>query len=407
MKKLSSISERATSRGFSLIEVMIALALSLIAMLVIIEIFSISEARKRVTSGAADAQQTGSINLYQVGRTARMGGSGITQGDKLWGCTLNANRGGTQLVPPTATYPAPFDTIPVATRIFPASVFTGQGFAGNGATAVRGSDVVVFFSGDGESGQVQYDLAAAPLAGSNPSMIVQGNSNGFRRRDLLLAVQADRGPADCWVAQVNGKATGTNAFQPYVPGSTSKMQTVIPLDNGTDGPYNIAGGLSFLPSGQATRIVNLGRTPNFMAYAVNDRNQLVQYDFLNLSGFATNDPLVIAENVVDFRALLGVSDPAGSAVTWVSTASGKWSPTSLQATPNNADLIVAVRIAMVVKTGSVSNEAGAPTSYVLFPELATPLRQEVNIDTSLQRFRHQVYDTVMPVRNMRFVPQTR
>lgn len=385
-----------TQYGFSLIEVMIALLLSLIAILVIGEVFSISEARKRVTSGAADAQQTGSMNLYQVGRTARMGGSGITQGDKLWGCALNVSRDGTQIVP--ATYPAPFAGIPSATRVFPALIYPDKGSVG---------DVVVAFSGDGESGQVQYDLAAPPDNSATPFVILQGNSNGLRRKDLLLAVQADRGPADCWIAQVSGKTSGANFFQPYVPGSTPKMQTVIPLDRDTtNGPYNLTNGIA-PPSGQATRIVNLGRTPNFMAYGVNDKNQLVQYDFLNLSGFAENKPLVIAENVVDFRAVLGVSDPAGSAVTWVSPTATKWKPESLEASPKDADLIVAVRFAMVVRTGSVSNESDPATSYVMFPDLGTGLRQEVTLTSDLQRFRHQVYDSTMPVRNMRFVPQTR
>jgi type IV pilus assembly protein PilW len=397
---------RIKDRGFSLIEILIALALSVIALLVILEVFSISEARKRVTSGAADAQQAGSINLYQVGRTARVGGAGLTQGDKLWGCTLNVSRSGVQLVPPAAAYPVPFETIPTATRVFPAMIFPGQGFAGNTGTPARGSDIVAVFSADGEAGQAQYDLAAPPLAGAEPSVILQGNSNGFRRRDLLLAVQADRGPTDCWVAQISGKTSGANTFVPFVPGATPKMQTVLPLDGGADGPYNIANGLSLLPAGQATRIVNLGRTPNFMAYGVNAQNQLVQYDFLNLSGFATNQPLVIAENVVDFRAVFGVSDPAGSAVTWVSPTDAKWSPAGLHATPNNADLIVAVRFAMVVRTNAVSTLLDAPTSYTLFPDVAA-LRQEVALDSNLQKFRHQVYDSTMPVKNMRFVPRNR
>jgi type IV pilus assembly protein PilW len=397
----------ASNRGFSLIEIMIAVVLSMIALLVILEVFQISEARKNITSGAADAQQTGSLNLYQTGRVARMGGSGLTQGDRVWGCILNASRGGNALVPPAGNYPAPFDTLPTATRVFPATIFPGQGFVGNGSTSVRGSDVVVAFGGDGESGQVQYDLAAAPLAGANPSVIVQGPSNGFRRGDLLLAVQADRPPDNCWIAQVNAKTAGVNAFTPFTPG-INKMQTNIPLDNGTDGPYNVAGGLSNVPAGQGARIVNLGRAPNFMAYAVNAQNQLVQYDFLNLPGAATNQPLVIAENVVDFRALLGISNPAGSAVTWVSPAAASpYSAASLATTPNNADFIVAVRFAMVVRTNSITTEANPPTTYTLFPDLTAPLSQTVTIATNLQQFRHQVYDSVMPVKNMRFVPPTR
>ena len=53
----NKIVARGRSQGFTLVEVMVGLALSLLSMLIIIQIFSVSDARKRVTSGAAEGSK--------------------------------------------------------------------------------------------------------------------------------------------------------------------------------------------------------------------------------------------------------------------------------------------------------------------------------------------------------------
>ncbi len=392
--------------GFSLIEILIALLLSVIAILVIGEVFATSEARKRVTSGAADAQQAASVSLFDTARTGRLGGAGLTQGDFLWGCTLNVVRSGTTLVPPTATYPAPFDTsaIPVNTQVFPAIVFSGQGYVGS--TGTRGSDIVAFFNGDGSSAQTEFPLLAATAA-PNPSITLNGrNSNGINRSDLLLAYPNYTGGArDCWVTQVNAKISGPNFFSPYVPATTATTPIIIPLDYNTTGIYNRADGLASLSNIGDRKIVNLGRNPNFVIYGVNAASQLVRYDFLNLAGSAPQAPLVVAENVVDFRVLIGVSEPKGQPVRWVSPSSGRWSSASLALTPRDADFIVAVRVAMVIRSGETSLEAEPPTSYPIFAD--TALGTTITLTTDQQRFRHQVYDTTIQIRNSRFIPTDR
>ena len=45
-------------------------------MLIVLQLFSMSDARKRTTSGAAEAQQTANVSLYQVSRSVRLAGAG-------------------------------------------------------------------------------------------------------------------------------------------------------------------------------------------------------------------------------------------------------------------------------------------------------------------------------------------
>jgi type IV pilus assembly protein PilW len=60
--------------GFSLIEVMVGLVLSLLVSLVIMQVFAVFEGQKRSSSGSADAQTNGSIAMYNLQRDLQLAG---------------------------------------------------------------------------------------------------------------------------------------------------------------------------------------------------------------------------------------------------------------------------------------------------------------------------------------------
>ncbi len=60
--------------GFSLIEVMVGLVVSLLVSLVIMQVFAVFEEQKRSTSGTADAQTNGHIALYNLQRDVQLAG---------------------------------------------------------------------------------------------------------------------------------------------------------------------------------------------------------------------------------------------------------------------------------------------------------------------------------------------
>ncbi|MDD2894256.1 MAG: PilW family protein [Halothiobacillaceae bacterium] len=60
--------------GFTLVEIMVGLAIGLLATIVILQVFSVFEAQKRSTTGTADAQTNGSIALYNIAREIPLAG---------------------------------------------------------------------------------------------------------------------------------------------------------------------------------------------------------------------------------------------------------------------------------------------------------------------------------------------
>ncbi len=82
---MSSIRIRAAAaKGFTLIEVMIALLIGLIGIVVIMQTFAVSEGFKRAATSGTDAQINGGTAMYMLQRELRMAGYGmnslVTQG---------------------------------------------------------------------------------------------------------------------------------------------------------------------------------------------------------------------------------------------------------------------------------------------------------------------------------------
>jgi type IV pilus assembly protein PilW len=65
------------SRGFSLIEILVALVIGTLAIISVMQVASLSEKNKRTTTGGADAQTTGTIAYYQMARDIRVAGYGL------------------------------------------------------------------------------------------------------------------------------------------------------------------------------------------------------------------------------------------------------------------------------------------------------------------------------------------
>lgn len=72
MKSRRHIASRAS--GFSLVELMVGVAIGLILTLVISQVMTVYEAQTRVTTGTADAQTNGGIALYTISRDLKMAG---------------------------------------------------------------------------------------------------------------------------------------------------------------------------------------------------------------------------------------------------------------------------------------------------------------------------------------------
>ena len=386
MNKSNLPNARRSTQGFTLIEVLVAVALSVLSMTIIAQIFSVSEARKRTTSGAAEAQQVANITLYQVGRQIRLGGAGLTQGYRIWGCPLSSNRGGTANLP-APSFPAPFasSAISKTVRANPVLIYPG-------ASENTVSDVIVVIGGSGESGTAEYSLVGAVLSNGFPVL----QTNGFRALDYVLSYDPADQLSSCPIAQVDNNYTYTRDGSTLTPtnlrvGGTGATVTGVPSVSAS------------------SRIVNLGQAPQMFMFGVSAANRLVQYDLLAAPASAA---VAIAGDVVDLRAVYQVGTDADSdgvidSFAWKKPTDTGFTPADLnlrtQASVAAMDSIRAVRIALVVRSSEPTIEADPPTFYTLF-DAEPSLKTVVNIGAAEQRFRFQVYEATIPLRNLRYVP---
>jgi len=97
---MSSVERRAHRReplasasGFTLVEVLVAMVIGLLTVIVIGQVMSVSEARKRSTTTAADTTVNSALALYTVQRDVESAGYGLTTVLSALGCDIRMKFG--------------------------------------------------------------------------------------------------------------------------------------------------------------------------------------------------------------------------------------------------------------------------------------------------------------------------
>src|SRR4051812_31720193 len=140
---------RRPQAGFSLIELMVGLAIGLLAVIVIIQVMSVFDAQRRTTTGSADAQTNGGIALYSIAREMQMAGYPLLPTtDSPLECTT-VTYGGTGI---TGITPVVITNGAVAAGVNPSDSITirfgntGMGGAATQITSVVNTDEAVVLS---------------------------------------------------------------------------------------------------------------------------------------------------------------------------------------------------------------------------------------------------------------------
>ena len=92
----------ARARGVTLIELMVGLAVGLLATLVIAQALSFTESQKRTTTSGTDAQVNGALALHALSRDLQMAGYGLAASASALGCEVRASKDGTEYALPLA-----------------------------------------------------------------------------------------------------------------------------------------------------------------------------------------------------------------------------------------------------------------------------------------------------------------
>lgn len=361
-------------RGFSLIELMVGLLVSMICLLAIMAAFAVYEGKKRTTTSGNDAQQNGSYALYALERQVRTAGSSIVQGYHygVWGCPVTAytTTGGSKLqtLPVQAALPAPFTSSgwPLTTRLVPVLIASG------------GSNPDVIGVVGGNSALQVFKIAVT--SSSSASNVTVGNNLGIMTGDYLLGTLSD---GTCALAQLTSSSTATQV-----------TDTTLTLDS-SNSP---ATGLK-----TATYLFDMGSAPTFTLFGVDpSSNSLVSYDLLQrpVNGQAAA-VTPIADGIVQMKALYGVQTSNGGTIQW-KQPTDDWSIANLTAGTAAAAKamgeITAIRIAVVAQSRlpERSTDYKRNPTLTLFPDLDSTLQYTVNVGT---QYHYKVYDTTIPVRN--------
>ncbi len=380
-------------RGFGLIEIMVGLVIGLIAVLVIYQVFTVSEGFKRNTTAAGEAQTTGLFSMFLLGMELGNGGASMATAAKDLGACA--------------------DTGNIATTLRPIPVLITDG-AGNA---------------NPDSFAVTYSISAtrtvtatfnAPAAAGESYQIQ--SPDGFHVGDLIVGIATPGAPNSlCASSKVTAvSAPGTIIVD--INGLPTTVSNVTITHTGAAIAFTGDGrpGLSTLfnmgPADRAQKIHyricepgNCGKQP-----PVCDKGTpcvLYSTPLLDSNGVpAVLSPNPLASNIVNMKVQYGIDnnlDPKGLLDTWVQASAAGWDPASLlPAAITKISQIKAVRIGVIVQSEQFDQTLG-DYNWVLFDcpdanKANCPGRLTGTIAKSTSppgNWRFRIYETVIPLRN--------
>lgn len=394
MKLRRDASRRSASRGFSIVEMLVAVVIGMVVAMAAFGVLSNSEGRKRTAIGVNDANQSGAYAVYALDRVLRSAGTGFSQGwAKVGGCRLNAAMPApaSETWPRAAALPAPFAGIPQTLRLAPVVIFQDASAAG--------SDVLMVMSGAAGFGEAP--AAVQPLS-ITATQVLLANTIGFRANDLVML----SGGGECLMTQVAATKPAC-AGDPAASPPTSTCGQQLPL-----------GGSYYTPTGAGTSLATLAglsevnafvignsddNRPQFQLFGVGADNTLFSHDMLLLNG--SNTALPVAEGVVELRAVYGIDSNAdGILDSWADPGTAPWTAATLMngssASNTNLRNIVAVRVGLVMRSSLIERDNVAPASLPLFADLPSAVQTQRNLSAAERKLRHRTIELTIPVRNL-------
>jgi type IV pilus assembly protein PilW len=353
-------------RGVGLTDLLVGLAIGMLAMLVIIKVAVLFESRRKSTVGAADAQQNVAIAVSLMSRELRMAGQGLGPVDSL-GCSV-AHDLGTSL-----------GTL----SLVPVTIIDGTAGA---------PDAIQIFSS-----ATRQSTAAAKL------LIAHASSDTTMQIDSTLGMQ----PEDYLLFYEAGKACSLVRATAIPTGSYRVDHSSMPLITPTTPA--VAGGVATpaaLDYGSGSRVINLGSL-HLVRYAINTNNNL-QTSRFNLASMDWQ-MAGMASGIVSLQAQYGFDNRSGlqtsPQVTFWSSSMIDADGNGTTGDPNDLKRLIAIRFAVVARS-SERNDQGCNAVQPQWTAGDATTGQLALIDISLKHvtnwncFRYRVLEAEVPLRNL-------
>ncbi len=344
----SERSRMRLNRGVGLIEIMISIIIAMLLVLVIYQVYEISEGQKRTITAGSDAQQNASFGMYVLGRDLSMAGNGI------------------------ASAAASLDTCAML-RPIPVLIDAG-------ASAGDPDTITVLYGGSSAlSTPVQFKQTATTAQ----PYVVPGPV-GFsadpvdpNKTDVIVAVQG----GNCTLSTINAGGVAVDALTGFA------TLTHTPVRGNLGVSYGAA---------NAT-LVNLGRPAAMgrIEYTVDTAGRTLRTQ----NRLPTDGPVSpIINDVVNLKAQYGLdTDNDGAIDAWQDATAGVWTSATLPTQPlATLRQIRAVRIAIVTRSAQYEKDPVTTAPLTMFDGAGIVSMPIAGDD---QHYRYKVLETIVPLRN--------
>jgi type IV pilus assembly protein PilW len=396
---------RTRQTGLSLVELLVAIAISMLLMAVIASVLVSAESNKRTMTSTNDLDQSGDYAGFILDGWLRGAGSGFAPAASYtYGCPLYAKLAGVTVSP--LTPPSPFASISSTIRLAPLIIAPDKTSpaVSNAVTTGHTSDVLIVMGGADGGSSVLSLVTAQPTS----TTLTLNNTLGFNAGNIVLVADQPDSSANmaaCVVSQVASPTTGGSAY------------TSLTLSTASTGYGAGAYGTTYIANMSAqTEVMNLGNFTNsnlpvFVMIGVGDNNTLYSYDILQTNGSTVSVPL--ADGVLEMHAVYGVDSASTGAIdSWASPSSGTYAYSALAAgTATAAELletIKAVRIGLILR--SSIREKTAPstsTSISMFSDLTNSSGTALTFTRTFTGdelyYRYRKVELTIPLRNNRLL----
>lgn len=379
--------------GFSLVEVLVGMAVSLLGMLVIFQVFSVSQGYKQATASSGDSQQNGALALYGLQRDIRMAGYGLTAAINSAATGFSCSKDGVYRQVDgwlQDSTPASGDAGTASSFWLAPVIITNNGTSDT-ITVLRGNSPLIANTVGIEAGSTATTFTVKP-----------GLGYGFSRGDLVVAISngATASNAGCMLAQITDRDASNTVL--------THAQGAYLNEAGTETHYTThekAGGLVNSPSAglhdyaNGGELINLGPNPTLNIYSIDANNHLISQNFM----VPGSQPETVADNIISLRAQYGIDtngDNAVDAYMDAPNATPSIPDVSGDGVRDNTDLLTMRSIRLAVLSQSVQRVSPCDS--------ANPSWAGGNFDMSgvadWQCYRYRVFETIVPMRNMFWDP---
>jgi len=378
------------AHGFSLVELLVSLAIGLLALVLAVRLITGSEQSKQAALGSSDSMQNGMLAMFSISGDATQAGFGLND-PLLLGCN-------TRFTDSAGYVLAEADREGVTVRPMAPVIIESNGSA---------PDVISLYSGSSLTGTGTMRMVTDYNGGTR--LDVDREPYGFGLGDVVVVAPEDR-EGDCALAQISQKPDE----KPW-----------IMVAGGANFRFN-TGALGPTFKGSKTRVFNLGPAASLSLHTWSVNNGFLRLRSTDMAG-SNAAPATVADNIVSIKAQYGFDTRASSAfANRKGMRVGLWSATMIDADgdavtggPGDYERMAAVRIAVVARSktrerpganGVCAATASRPSVFASEEPLgvtAVPVSVDLavpNETVDWRCYRYRVFETVVALRNADWKP---